>query len=545
MNPTRRSLFRMGIAGVPAFAAAAPANRIASNTVTNDQRLQTALQIRMNAAQTDLAEPFPAQVNNGDETAFPNYIANFSKGLPHLANGEVDPAAYVKLISAINSGLASDYAAITPGFGTAFVDPMAGYAYEMQGLDSHAMTIPAAPSFSSAEMAAEMVELYWQAMARDIPFANYDRSLVIQRAAQDLAKLPAYSGPKNADGSISTSQVFRSTLPGALAGPYISQFFLRPIPMNSTWVEQKYRVPLPGTDFLTAFDEWLLLQGGLPPYRQYVFDSTPRYMNTGRAIAEWVHYDFLYQGFHNAALILMNSGPESILTGSKYWSPNNPYKGVKNMSGFSTFGAPHVCGMLGEVTIAALHAAWFQKWMVHRRQRPEEFAGRVHQVATGAAKYPISQELLNSDALARSYQLYGSYLLPQAFPEGAPLHPAYPAGHATVAGACSALLKAFFDENALLTDNVVASADGLSLQPLNNVSLTVGGEINKLAFNIAMGRNFAGIHYRSDMSSGFRLGEDVTISILRDSLPMFDETFTGFQFTRLDGTPVQIMKSSS
>jgi membrane-associated phospholipid phosphatase len=30
---------------------------------------------------------------------------------------------------------------------------------------------------------------------------------------------------------------------------------------------------------------------------------------------------------------------------------------------------------------------------------------------------------------------------------GCPLHPSYPSGHATVAGACSVMLKAFFDEN--------------------------------------------------------------------------------------------------
>jgi hypothetical protein len=530
----------MGLAGVPAIGASPHAN--ANST---DPRSQTALQLRLDAAQADMAQPFADQVTNGDETALPNYIANFTKGLPHQQNGEVDGGAYQSLLKAIDTGLPADFAALTPGFGMKMVDPEAGFAYEMQGADSHSMAIPAAPAFSSAETAAEMVELYWQAMARDIPFPDYDGSLVIQRAAQDLTKLSAFTGPKGAGGTVNTALAFRGNVPGGLAGPYVSQFFWRPIPMNSTWIDQRFRVPSPGSDFITTFDEWLLMQSGLPPYRQTTFDATPRYINTGRALAEWVHYDFLYQGFHNAALILMNVTPESILTGTPYWSPTNPYKGSKIMSGFSTFGAPHVCGLLGEVTIAALHAAWYQKWMVHRRQRPEELGGRVHQTVTGVVKYSLSPELLNSDALVRSYQMNGSYLLPQAFPEGAPLHPAYPAGHATVAGACSALLKAFFDENAVLTDNVVASSDGLSLKPLNNVSLTVGGEINKLAFNIAMGRNFAGIHYRSDATSGFRLGEDVAISILKDSLPMFSESFPGFQFTRLDGTSVQIMRTAS
>ena len=187
-------------------------------------------------------------------------------------------------------------------------------------------------------------------------------------------------------------------------------------------------------------------------------------------------------------------------------------------------------------------AAWYQKWAVHRRLRPEEFGGRLHQSKIGAVQYPIHPDLLNSAAVKTVFSANGTYLLPQAFPEGCPLHPSYPAGHATVAGACATMLKAFFDETQILTDCVVASRDGLSLLPLDNVALTVGGEINKLAFNVAMGRNFAGIHYRSDAEAGFRLGEDVAIAILQDLVLTLNEDFMGFHFSRLDGTPVQISK---
>jgi hypothetical protein len=107
------------------------------------------------------------------------------------------------------------------------------------------------------------------------------------------------------------------------------------------------------------------------------------------------------------------------------------------------------------------------------------------------------------------------------------------------------MLKAFFDGTQLVTDTVQASSDGLSLIPFNDVALTVGGEVNKLAFNIAMGRNFAGIHYRSDAEAGFRLGEDVAIAMLQDLILTFTEDFTGFQFTRLDGTPVQVTRNGA
>jgi hypothetical protein len=49
--------------------------------------------------------------------------------------------------------------------------------------------------------------------------------------------------------------------------------------------------------------------------------------------------------------------------------------------------------------------------------------------------------------LDRIFSRYGSYLLPQAYPEDSPTHASHPIGHATIAGACVAILKAFFDEN--------------------------------------------------------------------------------------------------
>jgi hypothetical protein len=71
-------------------------------------------------------------------------------------------------------------------------------------------------------------------------------------------------------------------------------------------------------------------------------------------------------------------------------------------------------------------------------------------------------------------------------------------------------------------------------------SPTVGDEIDKLAFNIAMGRDWAGIHYRSDGVAGLRLGEDVGISILQDMASTYTEDFKGFSFKRYDGTEIRI-----
>lgn len=544
LTSNRRGFVRAlagAVGSAPLAVAASTSNEVPPLTVRQVQ----ALDIRTMAAAYQASQTVPPQTSNGDETNFPNYVGCYTKGLPHNQSGEVDSTAYQTVLRAVSSGLPSDFQNIDRGSGMKLSDPEAAFAFEMVGLDSHCLACPAPPSVASAEGASEMVELYWHALARDTAFGDYLTSPTIAAASQELTKLSAFTGPRDSTGAVSSNTLFRMNFPGALDGPYISQFLWKPVPLNSTWMNQLWRVPASGVDFLNDYSEWLVIQNGLPPFRSQSFDPTARYIYNGRGLAEWVHYDFLYQAFHFAALILLNQTPEAILNTNPYYNPTNPYKTSKIESGFSTFGGPHICGLLGQVTIAALHAAWYQKWCVHRRLRPEEFGGLVHQKLANGAAYPISTGLLNSAAVANVFGTNGNYLLPQVFPEGAPMHPAYPSGHASVSGACSVILKAFFDETQLVDECVVPTADGTGLSPYTDTSLTVGGELNKLAANVAIGRNFAGIHYRSDALAGIKLGEQVAIGILKDLTMTYSESFGGFHFTLTDGTPVQITREAS
>jgi hypothetical protein len=192
--------------------------------------------------------------------------------------------------------------------------------------------------------------------------------------------------------------------------------------------------------------------------------------------------------------------------------------------------------VLGPAGKASAH----QKWAVHRSIRPEEMAARVHNHLTGAASYPIHPKLLNSPVLREVFSRFGTYLLPMAYPNGCPAHPSYPAMHAVVAGAGITALKAIYDEDAVIPNPVVPSEDGLELLPYEGGVLTVGGELNKLGANVAFGRDVAGVHFRSDGVDGLRLGEDVTISVLRDLHDTFGSPFAGFTFTRFDGTTMTV-----
>lgn len=95
----------------------------------------------------------------------------------------------------------------------------------------------------------------------------------------------------------------------------------------------------------------------------------------------------------------------------------------------------------------------------------------------------------------------------------------------------------------LLPACVELSEDGATLEHCQNYSPTINDEIDKLAFNIAMGRDWAGIHYRSDTMAGLHLGEEVGISILEDLARTFTEDFRGFRLTRFDGSEVYIPPS--
>lgn len=348
-------------------------------------------------------------------------------------------------------------------------------------------------------------------------------------------------------GRPTAETLFRDDLPGCLQGPYISQFLWLNTPFGAERVERRMRTLLPGSDHATGYAEWLSLQNGCRPSQAARFDPVMRYIRTGRDLAQWVHIDVLYQAYFNAMLILLQPPDRSDpTTGGGLGAPlnpGNPYRGSLTQEGFGTFGGPHIATIVTEPSTRALKGIWFQKWFVHRRLRPEAYGGRVHNTVTGAAAYPVHPDVLDSEALSRIFSRYGTYLLPQAFPEGSPLHPSYGSGHSTVAGACVTMLKAFFDESYVIPNPVVPAADGATLIPYSGPdadSLTVGGELNKLASNVATGRNIAGIHWRTDGNESLKLGEEIAISILRDQKATYKEGFAGLTFTKFDGTRITV-----
>jgi hypothetical protein len=71
-------------------------------------------------------------------------------------------------------------------------------------------------------------------------------------------------------------------------------------------------------------------------------------------------------------------------------------------------------------------------------------------------------------------------------------------------------------------------------------TLTLGGELDKLAANISIGRNVAGVHYWSDGIEGMRLGEKVALAFLADLRTTYPESFEGFSLTGFDGSSITV-----
>jgi hypothetical protein len=323
----------------------------------------------------------------------------------------------------------------------------------LEGIDSHQAGVlddcrvhpfPAPPSFRSKEEIAEMAELYWMSLLRDIPFSVYETlepepadptpaQRLILDAAADLARFEDYMGrrePRN---------LFRGPTGGDLVGPYVSQFLLYDANLGATFIPARIRTlkgvtnDEGGLEFMTNWEDWLSVQDGCNDFNcpdpndparctcqnaeclgDPAADPTGcgiserdcrRYIRNGRDLAAYVHIDTTWQAFMQAARLLMSSvDPMQCELGSGFnvdFAPGLPYRNAfikpipgapprrfRNQTGFVTFGPRDVERLLLEVHTRALKAVWYQKWSLHRRLRPEEFGGRVEAYRLGRRRYP-------------------------------------------------------------------------------------------------------------------------------------------------------------
>lgn len=482
--------------------------------------------------------------------------------------------------------------------------PTAGVVFELQGPDAQTVTMPPAPPLLDAsgqanpELVLEMAEVYELAILHDQPLNAFEAGSASGEVQNSIARLNAlsYIGNQtgrsrkvNAAGSLDPQTVFRGSSPGVEVGPYLSQFLLigntdrngggsvaeGQITYGVLQIDQRVPIAEPRRDYMVTMTDYVEVQRGIKPceetYGATNGSPTPsstrpprRFISTPRDLATYVHYDALYEAYLNACIILL--GMETPFDpGFDHLSGVGTAAGNvttrRNAGGFALYGGPHILNLVTEVATRALKAVRFQKFNNHIRLRPEALAARIELLRLhesgclpANATVPLALEAdigkfkqalestLGAIAVGPGK---GTNFLPMAFPEGSPMHPAYGAGHATVAGACVTILKAFFDTSAVLAQT---SAGAVAFKRLGSGDtpiafrapdlpgpgagegvpsgnlvcdtpaqfLTLEGELNKLAANISIGRNMAGVHYFSDYYDSLRMGEQIAIGILEE-----------------------------
>ncbi|MEZ6091837.1 MAG: hypothetical protein R3C05_28300 [Pirellulaceae bacterium] len=338
-------------------------------------------------------------------------IERFSKGLDHdPTTGEVGRPQFESMVEQLKRLNADPGNAAKNGFQLRantsenlrkFVNPIAGWALDTENTDPCCYSVPAPPAIDSVEEAAEIIELYWMALLRDIPFAQWEENPLVATAAAELSTLPLFinrSDP-NADPAnarfeslpLNPKNLFRG---GELArfsnseagvsenvGPYISQFLLHEIPYGTLRIPQRFIHAVAGLDYMTQWHEWLRVQNGerRNPSQNLLGQHDPsqrRYISTMRDLATYVHFDALYQAYLDAALILLGSGYPTN-PGNPYGAgcsvmgigqddnpvhqrayleslPKMPKAKYADQDGFGTFGGPHILSLVTEVATRAL-----------------------------------------------------------------------------------------------------------------------------------------------------------------------------------------------
>lgn len=423
-----------------------------------------------------------------------------------------------------------------------------------------------------------------------------------------------YARTLSVDGKLTPATAFRGSTVGAHAGPYLSQFMLIGarslacegggaasypgldaafdlqdgfIPYGSLIADQRALSHRNCLDYMTDWCSWLDVQNGANLKDADQFEAKRRFITSPRDLATYVHFDALYEAYLNACLILLALGTPP----SKGFPEPSP-SGIRDA--FATFGGPHILSLVTEVATRCLKAVRRQKFNYHRRARPEAIGGRLTLACLGKgkklgcaeaafkatleeipeelrlaiAKHNAAQNALagersidckKDDCLPTGVRPGGfekcNLLLPMAFPEGSPMHPAYGAGHATVAGGCITMLKAFFemfencdssrerelrdsqDERIAYVPNATGSR--LVADKKFKGTLTIQGELDKLAANISIGRNMAGVHYYSDYYDSLRMGERIAVGILMEQAPTYGDSVMS-TFNSFDGDLVTI-----
>lgn len=520
-------------------------------------------------------------LTNGDEKRFEQLgfsgFASFTKALSHNEIGLVQPESFESLLTAIETGTQKGFEEVQlGGEKRPLVNPLNAYSFQLIGDDSNGARMAPAPEFASRNTAVDMVERYWMALARDVALEEYADSPIIADACEDLNNL---GFEKEFGFECCPDTIFRGPYEGCDVGPHVSQFLLQDFQFGNQPIRQLQPYPRAGLDYLTDLDTWSQVNNGeINPTGSDIIDGI-RYINTLRDAGQWVHLDFPHQSGLWATVILLGLNADI--------SDASPYANgkIKSSEAFGSLGGPDITIQSGLAGVYGLKHAWFQKWCVHRRLRPEVYAQRLElfrRGKLGSSPHSPFHDDKFIDIFGEGAEVWrttkvldrilehnrrqnqaqervdqdGTWLLPIAYPEGSPTHPSYPGGHSAFIAAAATIAKAFFADHEIVNPKVPVN-NGQELEDFHGPILTVHGELNKLIANVTLFRDGAGMHWRTDgtpsgsnarfdrlgtgiETGGNLLGERMAVSMLRDLKRTYREEIGSFEFRGISGDWIEI-----
>jgi hypothetical protein len=268
---------------------------------------------------------------------------------------------------------ASDRVKIVLGGTRTLNGPQGGLAFDLECLDCSQFGAAPAPALASEDYAAELVELYWASLPRDVPFTQYGSDPMAMNAATELSSLASYKGPRDATNKVTPNLLFRGGFAADTIGPYMSQFLLQDTMLGALSITQKYVTFKKGVHYMLDKNTFLQVQNGIDIGLKLQPDVS-LYLHNGRGLAAYTHFDVLYQTYFTAYLVLntINGGKPVPL------NPGNPYNTSKTQNGFGTLGQPDIAATLTAVAREALNAVWYQKMVC--APSPSSGIGRRHRL---------------------------------------------------------------------------------------------------------------------------------------------------------------------
>jgi len=412
--------------------------------------------------------------------------------------------------------------------------------------------------FSLHELLCELRSLAWfDRHALPVGFAH-----TADTAHRALRKEEGHrrSARWNGDGQLTLSTLLRGALPGSALtserghGAFLSRLMAPRVPDGAPPLAEALGA-MPGND--RPLDDWAGWLAALTQARtawpHWPEQETASALPDLRALAGHVHLHHPSQALFHAALHLLAHGV-----------PRDPHLGQPGL-----WTGPHILSLMAEVTSRSLRASRELAAAPLRMARPGVIAARLsmlHNRSEGRNEGAVPDAALepelalvqaaldeltqNAPNLLRwigrlnrrdgavgfgrampgpdwsDTRFRDNLMLPGTMVDNVPLMPADGAGHAIVAGACATLLKALFatheaDGQPVTLGTTAPRAVGPAGAAQNGncpPRPLLGCELDKLAGNVALGRNLAGGFWHAETRASLRLGERLALGLVQERL---------------------------